>query len=654
MPPDDPVVNWANGVSASPTQETAPSADPVVAWSKGLAPAVPQDTARHPFKDAFRAVSSQFPAIGVAEGVLSAGSQFAAKTGSEIAGLAATAYDALRHEKDSKAPEFQRDVQQAFTYEPRTAVGQTVNELSGLVGKGIDFMGRQTGELYGGAARKVGLPDWASEAVERGTHELVNQAPNIAGARIGAEAPTKFGEAPKPAEIPITAPKPATTGPAAFAQEVKAAPKPDTANAQARADVLRDVGFTEARASALENNGPAAAAEYTTSRDMTTAQGQEANRVFENERTTLANKATDIVKDTGGTLGLDATTREARGNTILKPFESLGEYFDKKRRAAYDAAAQANVLGPIRLGEFEDALGDASNLTNSDRVHLASGLNAYIRKLKLVDENGKVSATPEQAETVRKYINENWSKANSGFAKTLKAGLDNSVIKAAGEDIYKDARATVEQQKNTLENPTGIGSLLDASGPNEINRKVDVEKVGDKIMSMPAAQVRHIMDTLDTMPDELQPQAKAAKAEIQAHMANRLYEAGTGTAQAWDHKAVNQFMDNNSARLEAVFGKDHPLLQDMNTVRAAGNILRVDRSYRGAAIQGRILRQGLPAGIVGAGGAAGGFIGGQLGAPVLGAQVGAALTTPLAMKFAGRVGKRAMQKRMTPLGPAPE
>lgn len=488
----------------------------------------------------------------------------------------------------------------------------------------------------------------------------VNQATSDAGLSPGEQAAVNIlvghgiGRA-TGAHATVTASEEAA--PENYASETKAAPKPEAPGSAAigeRAAILKSVGFDNARTSALTNDGPAGMSEYQTSRDPTTPQGLQARAIFDNERQTLNAHNEKIISDTEAqSPGLDEASRNAKGETILKPFEQLGEYYDSQRQAAYAAADEQMKGQPVKLSGFQDVLNDESNLTNSDRVGLKTGVTAYLKKLGMLDDDGNISGNGVNAETVRKYLNENWSPANSKFTGALKDALDDDVTKAAGSDVYKKARAIVKQQKDTLENPTGIGTILDSSGPNGINRKVAVGDVADKITHLPTAQLQHIVTTLDNMPPELQEAAQAAKSELQGHMAARLQEAGNRTSDAWGHKAVNQYLDANSAKLPIVFGKDNPALTDIANLRAAGNILRVDRSYPGTAIQANIIRSRILPAIVGTaaagiGGAAGHFIGGPAGAWA-GTGAGSAIGGGIAAKLGSKAAAKAVQRRVQPL-----
>lgn len=441
-----------------------------------------------------------------------------------------------------------------------------------------------------------------------------------------------------------------------FKDETPAAPQAQTQQGpasqlvQQRARVLHDIGLNEARDSALHNNGPAAMSEFQTSRDPTTPLGLEARAVFDRERQALGNFSANIAQKTGGSIGTDGATLEGRGTSILKPFDDLQDWFDEQRRDLYAVADERAKGVPTDLKGFQEVLNDDSLMTNQDRVGLRSGLNAYLKKLGVVDNDGNITASAQQAETVRKYLNDEWSPQNSKLAGKLKAALDADVTEAAGSDIYQSARALVQKQKDTLENPSGLGTLLDASGPGGINRKVPLEKIPDRIMSMPQAQLEHVVTTLREMPQELQPQAQDALAELQAHYASRLTDIGGKFEGSWNHRGVNQFLDNTSGKAPLIFGEDNPLLRDMDTLRAAGNILRVDRSYPGAAIQGKILRSKLlPGAIATVGGLGGELVGSALGMPTVGSAIGSGVAGTVAKKVSEGAASKALRSRMTKL-----
>jgi hypothetical protein len=318
----------------------------------------------------------------------------------------------------------------------------------------------------------------------------------------------------------------------------------------------------ETRQSALQGDAQTAADEYQQSK-LNSPIGARYKQVLDGEREALTNHADRIGESTGGTPGsaADETTRLERGSNILTPLDDLKQYFDDATTQLYGEAKQrAQGQPPSSLSGFHEILKDDSEMTNSDRVNLRTGLNAYLNKLKLVQVDGSVAANPEQAETVRKYLNEQWSPQNSKYVGKLKDAIDDDVTKAAGTDIYGKAREMRTLRGRTLDDPDGISKLMDSSGPQGINRAVPVERVADTLTTMPVAQLQHVVTTLKNMPEELQPQAQTALAEIKAHMASKVADAGKANATAWNAKGVTQTLTKNSARMKLLCPRSLPSL----------------------------------------------------------------------------------------------
>lgn len=471
------------------------------------------------------------------------------------------------------------------------------------------------------------------------------------------EQPALFRKQAAKAE-PVAAAQAAPEAPkfAQSVQEVKAAPKAEQTAAVPvpeqfaklgspehvnRASILQRVGIEEARRSAIEADAKGGATDYQTSK-LDNAAGNFMRSVLDKERGALTNYAEKLVTETGGTRGLDEAARMTRGNTIIAPLDTLKQYFDRSISALYkeaDARAQGR---PTSLETFSQTLADDSMLTNSDRVHLRAGVQAYLKKLGMEGENG-AAGTVAQAETVRKYLNENWSPQNSKFVGALKDALDNDVTKAAGEDIYKQARAMRSMRAVTLDDPKGIAKLMDAAGPEGINRAVAIEKIADTVTSLPVEQFKHILATLKNVPAEMQPQAQAAIAEIKAQIANKILEKGSSQQGQWAAKSVSQYLQANAEKLGTLFTeKELASIRDLND---AGLILAKDQSYPGAAVQEHnLVRRGAMAALRSGATAAGSLVGGPAGA-ALGGIVG----DQMASKVGAVASENAAKKRVVKL-----
>lgn len=434
---------------------------------------------------------------------------------------------------------------------------------------------------------------------------------------------------------------PAATGVAPAPTFSEAPPTPasgkslSTAEQQRRAEVLSSVGLDRFRDSAITGNAKAAATEAQMAKVDSPA-GNVMRAQLDAEKAALANHADELVKGTGGTQGLDQSTLFGRGNTIVAPLDALKEHFDAQTSALYKTAADRAQGVPTDLGGFRQVLGDDSQLTNADRVHLRAAVNSYAKTLGMVGDDGSVFSNAQQAETMRQYLKENWSPQNAGFVKNLTNALDQDVFKSAGEDVYGSARKMWAERKNTLDNPNGIAKIMDANGPEGINRSVPIEKIPDAIAGMPVQQFGHIVDTLKGVPDAIQPQAQSALAEIKAHFANKVQAIGTSQAGQWNAKGVTKFLNNNAERMAKVFEPDE--IARFQNLNDAGHILAKDQSYPGAAVQQHnLIRAGVAGGLTSAGGAVGGALAGPPGAAVgswLGAKAGTALNDAASLRAA--------------------
>lgn len=453
-------------------------------------------------------------------------------------------------------------------------------------------------------------------------------------------------------------PPSATPAPAVNAQGVPefpaAAPAgsatPSAARVQ-RAQVLKSVGLDTVRESSLNGDALAGSTDAQTAK-LDSPAGREMRAQLDTEKAALANHAEGLVRQTGGTQGLDQSASYGRGSSIVAPLDALGDYYQAQTSALYKTAAERGQGVPTSLDTMRKVLGDDSELTNADRVHLRAAVNAYAKQLGMVGEDGSVFSNAQQAETMRQYLKDNWSPQNAGFVKKLTNALDEDVFKAAGEDVYGAARQMWAEKKNTLDNPNGIAKIMDASGPSGINRAVPLEKIPDAVAGMPVQQFSHIVDTLKNSPDEIQPQAAQALSEIKAQFANKVQAIGTSQAGQWNAKGVNQYLQNNAARMAKVFSPDE--IAQFRNLNDAGNILAKDQSYPGAAAQTHnLLRSGVVGGLSTAGGATGATIGGTLFGPpgaAAGGAVGSWAGAKAGASLSDAAALRAARKRVVPVG----
>lgn len=348
-----------------------------------------------------------------------------------------------------------------------------------------------------------------------------------------------------------------------------------------RAATLKRLGFDEVRENVIEGHGKDRATDYQTSKTDTPL-GNFLKDEFAKEKKVIDNFGQNLIKETGGTFGLDESSIFSRGNTILEPLKKLEESYDKRIKNIYKERDEIAKDIPVISENINKVLKDeALTVINTESLGLAKGVEARMRQLGMIDKDGNLLPTDaHRAELLRQYLNANWDRKNAGLNKAIKEAIDEDVIANldTNSSLYKDARNLVTERKNTLDNPKGISSILDASGPREINRKVDVEKIPNSVAGMSVEQLTHVVDTLKNVPSELKPLADKALSEIKAQFANRAYEAMSKNANQ-----LSKFLDANREKMTRLFTPEE--MAKFRDLHNGVHILKTDTGYPGAKVQ---------------------------------------------------------------------
>ncbi|VVE31734.1 Membrane-bound lytic murein transglycosylase F [Pandoraea eparura] len=403
---------------------------------------------------------------------------------------------------------------------------------------------------------------------------------------------------------------------------------------------MKAIGLNSQRPSAIAGDKFLAGQEYQHSK-LDSAVGEAMRQQLANEQAALKNYGQSIIKNTGAA----ADTPEAVGQSIRAPLQGLSDHYDNAISQLYQAADQrAGGIPNVQPDTFGKLLDTNSMFAGkAENSALRRGINAYTREQGIVGQDGSMQPiTVQQAEGLRQYLNSQWSPQNSGLIGKIKEALDTDVTKSGGDDIYASARALHAERKNTLDNPKGISSLLNESGPNGINQAVPDEKVASKIMSMPTGQLGHIVDTLNNLPDSLAPQGQQALAEMKGALAKQIYQAGDsgGTQNGpslWNAANVTKQLNAQASRMSLLFSPDE--IAQFQTLNNAGHILQTPSAYPGAAVQGHnLLQRGMIYAPPTIGSSLGGTIGHALGG-VPGMMAGSSAGGGLGAMMSGRVAR---------------
>jgi len=331
---------------------------------------------------------------------------------------------------------------------------------------------------------------------------------------------------------------------------------------------------------ALEGKGKERATNYQTSKSDTPL-GNYLSEKFKDEQRRLQAFADQQAQRTGGIVGLDESAKFKRGEAILDPLKKLEDYFNKETKKIYEKRdSQASTI-PVESNNILKVLNDESlTLANSETIGLSKIAAARMKQLNMIDKDGNLLPTnAKTAENFRQFLNENYDRKNANLHRALKIAVDEDVLANldTNSPIYKDARSLVELRKNTLDNPKGISAILEDSGPNNINRKVDKEKISQNIANMSVEQFTHVIDTLKNMPPELQIAGNQALANIKSQFASNI------AALANQPKQLTKFMNDNREVMPRLFSADEMgSLRDLHNV---SHILKTDTGYPGAAVQ---------------------------------------------------------------------
>ncbi len=356
------------------------------------------------------------------------------------------------------------------------------------------------------------------------------------------------------------------------------------------AAVLARIGLEKARESAVKGDALNAATDYQVSKFNQEPAGKAAVEQFAAENAALKGHAANIIKETGGTVGMDEGALAARGQAIAAPLDALKTYFDKATKTLYaEADKRSNGAPAIQPEGFGKLLNQESAFAGkSANQSLGGGIKSYLKEQGIMDKEGNLrQITAQEAEGIKQYINSQYSYETSGLAGKIKGALDKDVFKSAGEDVYAAARALYRKRMQTLDNPKGVAKIMEYDPQNPMNRATAFEKIPETIIRLSKSQYDHLLETLRGMPEELQPQAQAAIKEIQAHWGEKLLQKGTGlTPDAqWNAPRVTELIRNNSEKIHNAFADSPELLGKIEDLQKAGNILRVNAGYPGAAAQ---------------------------------------------------------------------
>jgi hypothetical protein len=456
----------------------------------------------------------------------------------------------------------------------------------------------------------------AQDAATAAANPNGQRPPLRPGVDTGAAATDAQVQADMANANPVTAPAAAVPPPPAEAQKPKErfiAPQEegsqrgalDQPHQDSRTSVLQDLNditngaLPEVRHSAVTGDYHASGQDFEDAK-INDAGGARMGGVISNENTALKTAAHNITEGTGTVAnGVDQGALTERGTMVDNALGAIQKWFDNPMPAEgekpgliqrlYGAANERAQGTPIpQFTNTAALLGDQTNfMGTAEGEALHRGAIARAQKLGLIGDNGAWKpATVQQAEQFRQWLGDQWTPRTAKMIGKTRDALDSDVAAHAGADIYNQSRAARTLKSKMLDEQPGIAALAQPRDRAGINREVPISGIMDHITNLDRDQFNHVVNVLKSAAHlgngELADQAAAALNEIKGHMAARLEAAGGSSLDGnWNAKEFYKQADKYSQKLPAVFN-DAERAQ-IHTVNRAGNILRMDKRYQGAA-----------------------------------------------------------------------
>jgi hypothetical protein len=555
-------------------------------------------------------------------------------------------------------------------FKPTTALGR----LPATAGSGIQSVLDVAGKGYQGVAELAGFPRVGATAAN-----VVSNLPLLAG---GAEAATTIAREGlpaitrnRPAALPAgmvetpgagpTTPMPPKAIAGGGAATVSANPYPELSNATypkqgtefpllkpsmvagdvsegeqaVRAQILRDVGITDSMRDSSVTGNPQTLWEEVTAKNTNTPEGQVVRANMANEQAAVRGFGDQLVERTGANPRADP---ETSGALIADPLWKAKELVRQNASAMYDEARSRIGSNPLQTQYMQSTL-SAPSFRNSLLANNEGTLRAVDNMYNTFQREGfgptAPAGTVQAAEAFRQFLTGIDTFQNHYAISALQEALDHDVAAAGGGDLLANARANWKTYKENFADPTGISSLL--TDPNDVNRQVPYERVGQRFLNMPNAQAAHIWTQLDGIKNipgatpELVQAAEQAKAELKGAAIREITQAAGKTASI-NGVAANQAATALQGKLHIVLADDPELLRGVHSFNQASQLIPDNTMYRGAEAQRvTVAQQAMTKGAPFVGGLAGGAIGSLAGQPLIGAGVG----TELGAKAGAKLGK---------------
>jgi len=266
-------------------------------------------------------------------------------------------------------------------------------------------------------------------------------------------------------------------------------------NQLARQSFLRSQGIEPTRAQVTRD-----AADFQAQQEAAKTSGA-VRDVIEGQEQVLSTRFDSVIRGSSGDLSTDTNTVI---DAVADKATSLDREITNLYKIARDASPDEKNIKFNSLSEKLKELAPANRRTGGNIEAVVGDLQSK----GVLDKNMKVKGRIDNdtAEDVRKLMNELYDPSNSygnSVLRDLKSALDDDVFRAAGEDVYKQAR----QAKSNFEKELARAkvSKFDSRKNNIVRdvleNKIDPDQMTDKVVfgkSWRADDLKQLKDYIST------------------------------------------------------------------------------------------------------------------------------------------------------------
>ena len=387
--------------------------------------------------------------VGLGENILTLGTGAFSEPVAGIAGLASLVVPKGEEGRLDRADKIIKAVQEAMTYQPKSASGKNTQNVIGGEATQIAEVLEKPVEAAAEKASEIGGPE-VGGAVGSMIKTTAGGLAELAGVR-GLRA------APK-ARLSTTAGTPTSrlaqaavdTGLKAkdIGSEgmdlVKNLPADSDPQQVARAAFLHQQGF-KGDTAPTKAQITRTTSDFRTQQELANETGQVQGRL-ENQNALLKSKFTDAAKATGGNVPKtgDIQLKNTTGSPVADRVLDKATELDNDIYDMYQQAKKATKNEPlVRPRRFSQALESAMS-DNDLTGGLVKAIEGAAQRRGAVDKKGVIGEiTVEQAENIVKAINARYKTGNPNanrVGRKLKDAIDLDVAEAGGEGLFKKAR----------------------------------------------------------------------------------------------------------------------------------------------------------------------------------------------------------------------